>query len=176
MRVRRALLTGQIAITVVMMIGAVLFGSTLRNLHDGDGFQPNNVLLADVDLRRTRIPKEGRVSFDMQLLDKIRSLPLVESASLCYVTPISGSTWQHEVRADGPDGWRPVHTFYNAVTPEFFSTFGTRVLAGRAFSVRDSPGAFQVAVGEATFARMAFGSANAIGRRLSPDRSPAAHG
>lgn len=168
MRVRRALLTGQVAITVVMMIGAVLFGSTLRNLLTVEtGFDRNSVLLADLDLRRTRIPKEARASFYTQLLDKIRSLPLVESASLCYVTPISGSTWQHNVRAEGRDGWAPVHTYYNAVTPEFFSTLGTRVLEGRTFSDRDSAGALPVAVVNATFARLAFGSANAIGRRIS---------
>jgi hypothetical protein len=71
------------------------------------------------------------------------------------------------VRAEGRDGWKPVHTYYNAVTPEFFSTFGTPVLAGRTFSDRDSAGALPVAVVNATFARMAFGNANAIGRRIS---------
>lgn len=168
MRVRRALLTGQVAITVVMMIGAALFGATLRNLLTVEtGFNRNNVLLADVDLRRSRIPKETRASFYTQLLYKIRALPLVESASLCYVTPISGSTWQHDVRAESRDGWKPVHTYYNAVTPEFFSTFGTRVLAGRTFSDRDSAGASPVAVVNATFARAAFGSTDAIGRRVS---------
>jgi predicted permease len=168
MRMRWVLLTGQVAITVVMTIGAVLFGATLRNLLTVEtGFNRNNVLLADLDLRRTRIPKEARASFDTRLLDRIRSLPLIESGSLCYVTPISGSTWQFDVRAESGDGWKAVHTHYNAVTPEFFSTFGTRVLAGRTFSDRDSAGALPVAVVNATFARMAFGSANAIGRRIS---------
>ncbi len=165
---RRVLLAGQVAITVMMMIGAALFGATLRNLLTVEtGFNRNNVVLADMDLRRTRIPKEARASFYSQLLDRIRSLPLVESGSLCFVTPISGGAWQFNVRAESGDGWKTLHTNYNAVTPEFFSTFETRVLAGRPFNDHDSAGALPVAMVNATFARAAFGSTDAIGRRLS---------
>jgi predicted permease len=168
MRMRWVLLTGQVAITVAMTIGAVLFGATLRNLLTVEtGFNRNKVLLADLDLRRTRIPKAARASFYAQLLRKIRSLPLVESASLCYVTPISGSTWQFDVRAESRDGWKAVHTHYNAVTPAFFATFGTPVLAGRALSDGDSADAPPVAVVNATFARAAFGSTDAVGRRIT---------
>uniref|UniRef100_Q028U2 Permease n=1 Tax=Solibacter usitatus (strain Ellin6076) TaxID=234267 RepID=Q028U2_SOLUE len=171
MRLRRALLTGQVAITVVMIVGAILFGATLRNLLTVQtGFDPKNVVLANLDLRRTRIPQTARASFYTQLLNRVASLPLVDSASLCYVTPISGSTWQHDVLVESPDGRQAIHTHYNAVTPAFFSTFGTRVLAGRAFSDRDSSGGSPVAVVNQSFARAAFGNASPIGRRVSDRR------
>jgi putative ABC transport system permease protein len=83
------------------------------------------------------------------------------------VTPISGSTWQHDVLVERPDGWQTMHTHYNAVTPGFFSTFGTHVLAGRTFSDRDSAGSSFVAVVNQAFAHAAFGNANPIGRRVS---------
>jgi predicted permease len=168
MRLRRFLLTAQIAITVVLMTGAVLFGTTLRNLLTVRmGFQSDNVVIASIDLRRAHLPEEARPLFYRQLLDRMGALPFVDSASMCYVTPISGRTWQFDMRAETAEGWKLVHGHYNAVTPDFFRTFGTRLLAGRTFRAADSKSAPFVAVVNARFARMAFGSAEAIGRRIS---------
>ena len=168
MRMRQILLAGQLAITVVMTIGATLFGVTLWNLLTVDtGFNRNNILLATVDVRRTRISSDGRAAFYKRLLDEIRTLPSIDAATLSYETPISGGTWQLDVSAEGREGWKPLHTHYNAVTPEFFATFGTHLLAGRAFVDRDTAGAVPVAVVNATFARAAFGNSDAIGRRVS---------
>ncbi len=168
MRVRRFLLTVQIAITVVLITGAVLFGTTLRNLLTAEmGFNRDSVVIASVDLRRARLPEEARPTFYEQLLARIEALPLVDSASMSYVTPISGRTWQFNIRAETTEGWKPVHIHYNAVTPDFFKTFGTRLLAGRTFREADSKGAPFVAVVNERFARAAFGSTEIIGRRIS---------
>ncbi len=168
MRLRRLLLTGQIAITVVLLTGAILFGTTLRNLLTVKlGFNHGNVVLAAIDLRRARLPEEARPMFYRLLLDRMQALPFVDSASMCYVTPISGSTWQWDVRAETAEGWKPVHVHYNAVTPDFFRTFGTRLLAGRTFREADSGAASIAAVVNARLARAAFGNTHAIGRRIS---------
>ncbi len=168
MRVRRVLLTGQIAVTFVLITGAVLFGATLRNLLTVDtGLNAESVLIADVDLRRVQLPKEARQPYYTQLLDRIGRLPLAQSSTLCYVTPISGSTWQFDVKVETREGWKPMHTHYNAVSPDFFTTFGTRILAGRGFTQRDTASGPLAAVVNATFARKAFGSTDVIGRRVS---------
>jgi len=168
MRLRRWLLTSQIAITVVLIAGAVLFGTTLRNLLTVRmGFNRDKVVLAAIDLRRARLPEEARPMFYRQLLDRMQALPFVDSAGMCYVTPISGNTWQLDVRVETNEGWKPVHIHYNAVTPDFFRTFGTRLLAGRAFREGDSTGAPFVTVVNASFARAAFGGTDVIGRRVS---------
>jgi predicted permease len=168
MRARMALLTAQIAITVVLITGAVLFGTTLRNLLTVEmGYNRDNVVLAPMDLRRVRLPEEARPAFYQQMLERVRNLPFTESASLCYVAPISGSTWQFNIRAETTEGWKDVHIHYNAVTPDFFRTFGTRVLAGRTFGEGDSKNSQFVAVVNAGFARAAFGSTDVVGRRIS---------
>jgi predicted permease len=168
MRVRRLLLTAQIAITVVLLTGTVLFGATLRNLLAvPTGFDRDNVVLASIDLRRTHLPEEARPAFYGQLLARIETLPFADSASMSYVTPISGTTWQRDVRAETGEGWKPVHVYHNAVAPGFFRTLGTRLLAGRAFRESDSEGAPPVAVVNAGFARAAFGRMDVIGRRIA---------
>jgi putative ABC transport system permease protein len=168
MRVRRLLLTAQIAITLVLITGAVLFGSTLHNLLAVEmGFNRDHVVLAAVDLRRTRLPEEARPMFYTQLLSRMQTLPFADSASLCYVTPISGRTWQWDVRAETAEGWKAVHIHYNAVTPDFFRTFGTRLLAGRTFRQEDSRYTPFVAIVNARFAQAAFGSTDVLGRRIS---------
>ena len=168
MRVRQLLLTAQIAITLVLLTGAVLFGTTLHNLLTVEmGFNRDNVVLAAIDLRRTRLPEEARAMFYKELLDRMRTLPFADSASMCYVTPISGRTWQWDVRAETAEGWKPIHIHYNAVTPDFFRTFGTRLLAGRTFRQEDATNAPLVAIVNARFAQAAFGSTDVLGRRIS---------
>jgi predicted permease len=168
MRVRRLLLSGQVAITVAITIGAVLFGTTLRNVLSVDmGFDRNNVLLANVDLRHAPVAKPARVRFYTELSDRVRALGPAEAASLCIVTPISGRTWQFGAQVESSGGWQPFHTHYNAVTPEFFAAFGTRMVAGRPLSERDTPHAPPVALVNSAFARAAFGGETAIGRRVS---------
>ena len=167
LRARQALLTGQIAVTVVLVAGAVLFGATLRNLLTVHrGFESERVLLASIDLRRLNLAKDARPAFYSTLLTQMQNLPTVESASLSYVTPISGSTWQFNVTPETGENSKPLHIFYNGVTPDFFRTFGTRLLAGRGFLESDRSGGPPVAVVNATFAKAAFGTTNAIGRRI----------
>jgi ABC-type antimicrobial peptide transport system permease subunit len=103
----------------------------------------------------------------MQLLETVQALPGVESAALSYVTPISGMTWQFDGQADTGSGPKPIHIFYNAVTPEFPATYQTRILTGRGFSAADVAGANSVALVNATLARAAFGTIDVIGRRIS---------
>lgn len=165
---RRLLLAGQLAVSVVLVAGAVLFGTTLRNLLSADrGFQSDRVLLTDIDLRRARVAKTARSAFYANLLARMQALPMVESASLCYVTPISGSTWQFDVKAETPSGPKPVHIHYNGVTTDFFKTFGTGILAGRGFSILDNRSSVPVALVNQTLARAAFGTTDVIGRRIS---------
>lgn len=165
---RRLLLAAQIAVSVVLVSGAVLFGSSLRNLLTVDrGFDADGLVIAELDLRRTGLDGAARKLAYIQLLDTVRALPGVESAALSHVTPISGMTWQFDAQAETPSGPKPTHVFYNAVTPGFLSTYRTRILAGRGFSAADVAGANSVALVNATLARSAFGTTDVVGRRLS---------
>ena len=168
LNVRRMLLAAQLAVSVVLVAAAVLFGATLRNLLTVDtGFQSDRVLLADIDLRRAHVAKSGRKQLYMGILERVKRLPLVESASISNVTPISGSTWQFNAKAETDAGPKDIHIYYYTVSPDFFETFGTAILAGRAFSAMDNASGAQVALVNATLARAAFGTTDVIGRRMS---------
>jgi putative ABC transport system permease protein len=131
------------------------------------GFDPEGLVVAELNLRRMHLDGAARKLTEMQLLDSLRNLTGVESAALSYVTPISGSTWQFDAQAQTASGPKPIHIFYNAVTPGFLPTYRTRVLAGRGFSPADVAGASAVAIVNATLAHAAFGSTDVIGRRIS---------
>ncbi len=166
--IRRMLLVGQLAVSVVLVVGAVLFGATLRNLLTvNTGFESDRVLLTDIDLRRADLPKSMRRQLYMDLLERVKRLPLVESASVSYVTPISGTTWQHEAKAETASGPKPVHIYFNAVSSDYFKTFGTAILAGRGLSVLDNTNSVPVALVNTALAHAAFGTTDVIGRRFS---------
>jgi predicted permease len=168
LRLRRLLLAGQIAVSVVLVTGAVLFGSSLRALLRVEtGFQSDRVLIADLDVHRAHLEPGARRDLYLGVLEKVQRMPVVEAAALSYVTPISGSTWQFNVKAETPSGWNDVHVYYNGVSADFFKTFGTRILAGRGFSPSDTTGSTPVALVNATLARAAFGTTDVIGRRMS---------
>jgi putative ABC transport system permease protein len=167
LRLRRLLLGAQIAASVVLVSAAVLFGSSLRNLLTVDrGFDPDGLVVAELNMRRTHLDGAARKVTGIQLLEHVQVLPGVESAALSYVTPISGMTWQFDAQADTASGPQSVHVFYNAVTPGFLATYRTRILAGRGFSAADVAGTNSVALVNATLARAAFGTMDVVGRRM----------
>jgi predicted permease len=168
LRVRRLLLGAQIAVSTVLVSAAVLFGTSLRNLLTVDrGFDADGLVVAELNLRRAHLDGAARKLTYIQLLDNMRVLPGVESAALSYVTPISGMTWQFDAQVETASGPKPIHVFYNAVTPGFLATYRTRILSGRGFSAADVAGANNVALVNATLARAAFGTTDVIGRRMS---------
>ena len=109
-----------------------------------------------------------------RLRDAAATTPGVRAAALSAVTPISGSTWTN--RLEFLDG-KPIEiadkgTFVNFVSPDWFKTYGTRLLAGRDFTASDKRGAPDVAIVNEAFARKFTGGANPIGRRIREPASP----
>src|SRR5207244_1829778 len=88
---RRSLVVIQVALSLVLLVGALLFVRTLRNLLTLDpGFRQNNMVVANLDLTRLNIAKERRQGFKRELLDRIRALPGIDSAADAGIVPISG--------------------------------------------------------------------------------------
>jgi predicted permease len=136
---RRALLTGEVALTVVLLVAAgLLFKSFLRLRGVDLGCTTKNVLTMNYFLRGDKYSKpEQIVSFDTQLLDKVRHLPGVEAAGLTNVVPGDGDYGAHEI-------WIPEHpaeapgehhfALYRTADPDFFSTLEIPLIRGRFFS------------------------------------------
>lgn len=128
------------------------------------------MLLVDVDLSRSGIADAARAAFHQELLARFRALPGVEAAGASLVTPLAGNTWQATMRVESGAG-QPVsiHVHYNGITPGYFHTLGTPLLAGRDISTGDHSNSALVAVVNETFARRALAGLPG-GRAYSPLR------
>ena len=165
-RFRRALVVAQVALSLVLLVGALLFGQTLRNLLRIDpGIAPEGVLVAAVDARLPRLPPEHRrVVFD-GMQDRIAAQPGVESVAQVFLSPFSGDGWNDTARGEGSGASTGGKlSWFNRVGPGYFRTLKTAVLAGRDFGRGDSAGAPQVAIVNEEFARIFFGGRNPVGR------------
>src|SRR5262249_5585692 len=154
------------------VVGALLFVRTLRNLATLDpGFSGRRVVVASVELAPLHLPKERRAPFKQELLDRVQKLPGVASAASALVVPLSGVGWNDEVHAGDPSAPARL-TNFNRVSPGYFATMGTRLLAGRDIDAHDTRESPEVAVVTEMFARRFFGGANPVGKTLSKKSRP----
>jgi predicted permease len=168
---RRALVVVQVALSLVLVVGALLFARTLQNLATADlGFQPDGVMAVRLDLRRDPIPESRRAAVHADLVDRLRALPSVQSAAEVAIVPLSGSGWNERMVIDGvpQDG----ATDFNRVSPGYFRTMQTRLIRGRDFNARDTSNAPPVAIVTESFVRKYLGSGDPIGRRIQTEVPP----
>jgi predicted permease len=137
--VRKALVVGQITLALVLLVGAGLFVRTLRNLRSqGPGFATTNLLSFNVNPARSGYDEPGGRRLLLELLEQVRALPEVQHASISSALLLAGGSWQTGMTIESDHRFttdRQVHIA--AVTPGFFTTLGTKVLAGRDFGERD---------------------------------------
>jgi predicted permease len=166
-RLRKALVVSQVALSLVLLFGALLFTGTLRNLMAVDaGFEPDGVLVAFVDYDALGIEPGSRVAFKRRLLDRITGAPGVESAAEVRHVPLGGTGSSISVTLEGANsaGGQPMRL--NAVSEEYMDTMSIRLLAGRNFERRD--GGTPVAIVNRAFAAR-LGLENPIGQRFRID-------
>ncbi len=174
----RALVTGQVALSLILLVGAGLFLGTLRNLLSTDlGFSRHNVLLVNASTMQSHIPKEQRPRVYLEIVDRLRAIPGVVSASSSGLTPISGTTWNNMVEPEGysSKGQDDTMLYMNRVSPGYFATMRTRLLLGRDFSAHDDAGAPKAMVIDESAARRFFGQANPIGKTIRAESHPGMH-
>jgi predicted permease len=169
-RLGKGLIVGQAAISLVLLIGAGLFGRSLLNMYSLDaGFDRRGVVVFNVNAGKAGYKGPRLRDLQERIIAELRALPGVTSSSLALLLPISGGGWDGDVFVEdythAPDEDETSHL--NAVGPEFFKTLGTPVLLGREFSERDAPEAPKVAVVNETFARYYFKGRSPIGRWIS---------
>jgi predicted permease len=168
-RLSRSLIVAQIALSLILLVGAGLFLRTLRNLHSIDlGFERENVLLVALDPSHSGYaPEQTRHSF-LGLLEGLQAIPGVRSASLSWNPPVAGGgssrTVSVEGRAPGPEANREIYV--NWVAPRYFETIGVPMIVGRDFGSHDTPDSPRVVILNRTMARAFFGDANPIGQRI----------
>jgi predicted permease len=169
--VGKALVTAQIALSLLLVAGAVLLLGSWRRLVDvNPGFNSDRVLLMSADLSggNAGVSPEQQASLQWQLLDRLRAIPGVSSASEVAITPVSNSAWDQEIKADGfsPASPADADMWINEVSDGYFATMKTALLAGRDFNNTDLPGSSRVAIVSQTMAKRVFGERNALGQRF----------
>lgn len=171
---RQGLVVSQIALSLVLVVGALLFSGSLRNLLAVDpGFSQKGVVVTDVDLfRRLNVPYTARVAFKQDLLRKIRALPGVVSAAEVDILPLSGGSTDYEVWIEGSNPSSRVDSLFNWTSDGYFKAMGIALLAGRDFSPQDTVSSRKVAIVNQTFARKLGLGGNPVGKTFRQQATP----
>lgn len=162
---RRLLVVGQLAVSLVLLVGALLFTRTFLNLAHADvGFVTDGVVAVDFDLRRTRLAPDAQPAFQRTLLERVRAIPGVQGASAVSITPMSGSGWNQSIVIDGKvqEGYPNV----NQVSENFFDLLQIPLRKGRAFTERDTVESPRVTVVNEAFVARYFPGVDPIGRTV----------
>jgi predicted permease len=185
---RKVLVAAQIALALVLVIGAGLFVRTLATLRaTGPGFETTNLVTLHIDTARNGYSKSDGRALVRNVFAAVGQLPEVRRAALSTADLLSGGSWGQRLTLDAGRRFETdavVHC--NAVTPGFFETLGVTLIAGRDFTGRDAdenppavevgaPVAFRVAIVNESMARRYFGDRNPIGARLGLGIGPDAN-
>jgi len=168
---RRTLVVGQLAISLVLVVGALLFISTLRNLATLDpGFTSDRVLVVSADLRAAGVATERQVDYQQDLLTRLSALPGVEHAAAVAIVPAAGSVWNQRLVIDGTkqEGYPDA----NRVSPAYFAALDIAFREGRTFDERDAGNARPVAIVNEAFAAKYLPGGRPIGRTFKLDVGP----
>jgi putative ABC transport system permease protein len=160
---RRLLVVSQVALSLVLLVGALLFVRSFRNLLVlNPGFRQDGILEAALDPRRLDMPQEQRIPLRQEIIRRVRAIPGVEAAADASVIPLSGSSWTMAVGVSGAS--EAGTSRFDWVGPEFFKTMEIPLLEGRAFDEHDTPHSPSVAIVNETFARKVLDGRDPIGR------------
>ena len=170
---RRLLVCTQVALSLVLLTGSILFVRSLRNLMTTDaGFNPEGVVTVQVNFTRANYPKERRIPVQQELRDRLAAIPGVVGAGQTGFTPISGAGWNNTVGPDDtPAATSGKNAYFNYAGPGYFGTMETKLIAGREFDERDRKGSPKVAIVNETFARKYFGGKNPVGHTFREEAS-----
>jgi len=172
-RFRKGLVVAQIALSLLLLVGAGLFVRSLANLRSLDpGFQPDHLVAFTVDPSLSGYDlAQQRQLFD-RLREQLAAEPGVRSVSLASVPLMTNSNESSTIMVEGyqPKEDEDMNPNFNAVGPGFFATLGIPLVRGRDFGPGDLEGAPNVAVVSESFARHYFGSEDPLGRRFGRRR------
>jgi predicted permease len=170
-RFRSSLVTAQIALSMALLVAAGLFIKSLVNVSQVDlGLNPEHIVMFSVSPELNGYESDRSADFFIRLEEELASIPGVTSVSADRVGLLAGSSWGNDVAVEGYD-WEPgvdSNSRFNAVGPEYFSTLGMPLLAGREFTESDGDGAPEVAIVNEAFARkFGLNGAEGVGKYMS---------
>jgi predicted permease len=170
---RRILVVSQVALSVVLLMGALLFVRSLRNLTTlNTGFQQTGILVAGIDFERLHIPDERNTEYKRDIVKRIQAMPGVEFAAHARMVPFGGNSSNDNVLTEGSNVEKGV-SWLNYLGPGYFQTIGTPLLAGRDFNDRDTATSVKVAIVNEAFVRKILdGTTSPLGKRFRIHQPP----
>jgi len=175
-RARQALVTGQVAVSLLLLIPMGLFLKSLVNLMKEDlGIRTENVLTFGLS------PELNNYTFDRCKMlferaeEELSAIPGVTGVTVSMVPLIAGNNWGNSIEVEGYKGNRDdSHSMYNIVGPGFFGRMGVPLVSGREFTTNDTMAGGKVALVNETWSKHFYGSASPLGRkfRSGGDKEP----
>jgi putative ABC transport system permease protein len=169
---RRGLVVVQIALSVALLFGSLLFARTLRNVLSVDpGFRAEGLLVAEIDSARIRLDKDRLIAHQEMIAERVRGIPGVQGAAGIAIVPISGSSGGNDVWPEANSNAK-FNTFVNFVDSGYFDMLGIRRIAGRDFDTRDRLDSVPVVIVNEAFAEHLGGPVAAVGQRITREQTP----
>jgi putative ABC transport system permease protein len=175
-RVRSGLVVAQVALALLLLAGAGLTLKSFRNAQNAPlGFNPEDILVADVSLPKARYDTDEKIAhFNDQLIERIRALPGVVAAALGLNIPFDNNEWDSAFHITGtppyPPGERP-EAEINIVTPDYFRVMRMPLLRGRAFTADDRANRPRSVIIDESLAQKYFHGKDPIGRQIDDNQS-----
>jgi predicted permease len=168
-RLRGGLVIAQIAVAFLLLICAGLFLRSLQTAEHSDlGFRSRDILMGSIDLGLQGYDEPRSRSFQRKLLDRLKEIPRVQSASLSAVVPFSTDINSRQIITEENGQISDSHSeaFYDQISPTYLDTLGVPIIEGRAFTDQDTSASEKVAIVSETMARFYWPGQDAIGKRF----------
>ncbi len=169
------IVAAQVALSLVLLVASGLFLRSFVKLSTLDiGFERKNVLIVHADLHTAKVPQEQWPVTYEQIEARLRSLPGVVSAGRSVMTPISGFEWNQIVHTDSPNTPKgdDALVYFNFISPGYFETMRTPLLAGRGFNDHDTKSSSKVAIINQSMARKFFPNMDPLGKYFTTEADP----
>ncbi len=173
-RLNNIFVVSQLALSLVLLIGAALFLQSFRNLLSvNPGFRADNVLMARLSLPEQKYKDKAQtVSFFNQVRQNVATLPGVQAVELCQVVPFSGDGQGGPFTVEGFEHEQSKVAWLRSSTPGYFNAMGMPVLKGRGFESTDTATSLPIAIVDENLAQRYSSQGDLVGKRLRIDDGP----
>lgn len=167
--IQRLMVVVQIAVSMVLLVAALLFVRSFRNLMTLDpGMREAGITVGFFNLFKSKVDPAHVEDFKRQLLNEVRSVPGVTNAAITTMVPLNGGSWSHGVTVGPIEG----NSRFTWVSPTYFQTMGIPVLSGRNFNDNDTQATPRVAIVNQSFVRTYLNGQNPLGKTLRSAAEP----
>jgi predicted permease len=167
--IQRIMVVTQVAISMVLLVAALLFVRSFRNLMTVDpGMREQGITVAFLNFFNAKIEPAHLGEFKRQLLNEVRAMPGVTNAAITTMIPLTGGSWGHGVDVGPKEG----NSHFTWVSPTYFQTMGIPILSGRGFNDNDTQSSPRIAIVNQSFVRTFLDGQNPIGKTVRTKAEP----